>query len=38
MQLSDTKFYLLARGYTDYETLSERINNVLKENITGDQS
>ncbi|MGI8583402.1 MAG: DsbA family protein [Chitinophagaceae bacterium] len=33
MQLSESKFYLLARGYTDYETLCERINNVLKENL-----
>ena len=32
MQLSETKFYLLARGYTDFETLNERIINVLKEN------
>ena len=31
MQLNDAKFYLLARGYTDYETLKERIENVLKE-------
>lgn len=36
MQLSETKFYLLSRGYTDYETLNERINNVLKENITSE--
>lgn len=33
IQLNESKFYLLARGYTDYETLSERINNVLKENF-----
>jgi putative protein-disulfide isomerase len=32
MQLSESKFYLLARGYTDFETLNERIKNVLKEN------
>ena len=31
MQLSDSKFYLLARGYTDYETVKERIENCLKE-------
>lgn len=36
MQLSESKFYLLARGYTDYETLSERINNALKENLIGE--
>ncbi len=32
MQLSESKFHLLARGYTVYETLSERITNCLKEN------
>jgi putative protein-disulfide isomerase len=32
MQLSESKFYLLARGYTDYETVKERIENCLKEN------
>lgn len=31
MQTGESKFYLLARGYTDYETMKERINNVLKE-------
>jgi putative protein-disulfide isomerase len=31
LQTSDTKFYLLARGYTDYETLHQRIDNTLKE-------
>lgn len=31
MQLNDSKFYLLARGYTSYEELEERIKNVLKE-------
>lgn len=31
LQVSETKFYLLARGYTSYETLKERIDNVLKE-------
>lgn len=31
LQASDSKFYLLARGYTPYETLKERIDNVLKE-------
>jgi len=33
LQLSDTKFYLLARGYTDFETLNERIINCMKENL-----
>ena len=32
IQLSETKFYLLAKGYTGYEDLEERIENVLKEN------
>ena len=31
MQVSDTKFYLLARGYTIYEDLKQRIENVLTE-------
>jgi putative protein-disulfide isomerase len=29
LQSSDSKFYLLARGYTDFETLDARISNVL---------
>ncbi len=32
IQLSETKFYLLVKGYTAYEDLEERIENVLKEN------
>ena len=32
IQLSDSKFYMVAQGYTPYETLNERIQNVLKEN------
>lgn len=31
MQATDQKFYLLAKGYTDYETLNKRIQSVLKE-------
>jgi putative protein-disulfide isomerase len=31
LQAGESKFYLLARGYTDYDTLKERIDNVLKE-------
>jgi putative protein-disulfide isomerase len=31
LQINDTKFYLLARGYTDYETLYQRLENALKE-------
>jgi putative protein-disulfide isomerase len=31
MQTSDTGFYLIAKGYTDLETLELRIKNVLKE-------
>lgn len=30
-QASETKFYLLARGYTDYDTLKERFDAVLAE-------
>lgn len=31
MQVTDAKFYLLAQGYTDYETLKRRIDKVLEE-------
>ena len=31
MQVSDSKFYLLSSGYTDYETLKGRIEKVLAE-------
>lgn len=31
MQVSDAKFYLLSRGYTDYETLQARVEKVLEE-------
>ena len=31
IQLSDTKFHLVAKGYTDYDSLNERIAEVLKE-------
>lgn len=31
LQVADAKFYLLSRGFTDYETLKQRIENVLKE-------
>jgi len=31
IQQSESKFHLLARGYTDYETLTQRINNCLNE-------
>jgi putative protein-disulfide isomerase len=31
LQVNDTKFYLLAQGYTDYVTLKERIDNSLKD-------
>lgn len=31
MQVTDSKFYLLAQGYTDYETLKGRIDKVLDE-------
>jgi len=32
IQLSESKFYQVAQGYTDYDTLNARIENVLKEN------
>ncbi|BFG71394.1 hypothetical protein KACHI17_22750 [Sediminibacterium sp. KACHI17] len=31
IQISESKFHLLARGYTDYETLKSRLDNVLNE-------
>ncbi len=31
LQVSDSKFYALSRGYTDYETLKQRIDKVLAE-------
>jgi putative protein-disulfide isomerase len=31
MQVTDSKFYLLTEGYTDYETLKRRIGKVLEE-------
>ena len=31
LQVSDAKFYLLSRGYTDYDTLSGRIEKVMDE-------
>ncbi len=31
VQTGETKFHLVARGYTDYKTLKARIENVLKE-------
>lgn len=34
LQVSDTKFYLLTKGYTDYETLKTRIENVLAETVS----
>jgi putative protein-disulfide isomerase len=34
MQVSETKFYLVARGYTSYEEVKFRINNILKEVTT----
>jgi hypothetical protein len=31
MQVTDSKFYLLSSGYTDYETLKARIEKVVDE-------
>ena len=36
LQVSDSKFYLLARGYTDYATVKAAIDGVLKE--TGEST
>ncbi|HYO22095.1 MAG TPA: DsbA family protein [Flavisolibacter sp.] len=33
IQVSDAKFYLLGQGYTDYETLKERIEKILAEHV-----
>jgi len=32
IQTTETKFTMIARGYTNFETISDRINNVLAEN------
>jgi putative protein-disulfide isomerase len=32
IQLSESKFYLLSRGYTSYENIKARIENILSEN------
>ena len=31
LQASDTKFYLVAKGYTDYDTVKERLDKILAE-------
>ncbi len=31
LQVSETKFYLIAKGYTDYDTVQERLEKILKE-------
>ncbi len=31
LQAGPSKFYLVAKGYSDFETVKERINNILKE-------
>ena len=36
MQVSDGKFYLIARGYTSFEDLTQRIANVLAEQTSTD--
>jgi len=33
IQTGETKFYMVARGYTDYEMLKDRIGNILKEHV-----
>ena len=32
IQISETKFWVLAKGYTDYDTLKQRLESVLAEN------
>jgi putative protein-disulfide isomerase len=36
IQVTDSKFYLVAQGYTDYDTLKARIDKVLSEPVTKD--
>jgi putative protein-disulfide isomerase len=31
LQVSESKFYLLAQGFTDYETVKERLEKILAE-------
>lgn len=31
LQVSDSKFYLVAKGYTDYDTVAARLNNIAEE-------
>lgn len=38
LQVSESKFYLLSRGYTDYETLKRGIDQVLQEMVAGTPS
>jgi putative protein-disulfide isomerase len=35
LQVSDSKFYLVGRGYTDYPELKERLDRVLQETASG---
>lgn len=37
LQVNESKFYLVSRGYTDYNTLQERIENIWKE-LQGEES
>ena len=34
LQMNQSKFYLLAKGFTDFETLAERLENALNEPLT----
>jgi putative protein-disulfide isomerase len=36
MQVNESKFYLLARGYTDYDSLKQRIETVSAEINTNE--
>ena len=36
LQTGETKFYLVARGYTNYEDVAARLNNILEEVAVGE--
>ncbi len=38
VQTNESKFYMVAQGFTDYETLNERIRKVLEENALADDA
>ncbi len=38
LQVTDSKFYLISRGYTDYETMKTRIDKVLAESFPSTEN